>query len=812
MKVSWRWLGRHVDLAGLTPQQVVEDLTLSVCEVEGLEPFAPALAEVTVGHVVQREQHPDADKLSLCRVDVGAGEPLQIVCGAPNVRQGLKVAVAQVGATLPGDFKIKKSKIRGVESHGMICSERELGLGEEHDGIWELPADAQVGARVSDAVDVGDWVIEIDNKSLTHRPDLWGHRGMAAEVAALYGRSLEPLDTALPATGAATPWPVRIESPACSRYVALALDGARATKSPEWLRHLLLAVGQRPIDCLVDLSNFVMLDLAQPNHLFDRARLSPEGIVVRAARAGETLTTLDGVERKLLESDLLICSGPEPVALAGVMGGEGSKVEGATDALLLEVAAFAPAGVRRTSARLGLRTDASARFEKSLDPHLPLEAAGHFVRLLQELQPEVRLPAPATDVGDWSDPSHTLALSSARTRALLGAEVSDERIADILTRLGFGVTPAAGGFAVRVPAARATKDVTVEQDLIEEVGRHFRYGNVPERALVAEIAPPARDAGWQRRMLARALEDRLAGGARFHQVLSYSFQSDALLAGLGLGDLPHVEVHNPVAEGLSRVRRSVLPSLLGRLAANRRLRDDVRLFEVGKGYLPEQAGERGEPREVHELALAWCGAPRAPQRFDDTREARLKGVLEDLLRALQLPQPTWRAATAEERPAWAHPGRSAVAVLAPDAPPAALLAPLDPALARALELEGELESETACALVSLDVLLATPRAPQAYRPAPAFPGAKVDVALALPAEVTADQVREVLLRAGKGQAGGLELFDVYQGERLGAGRRSLAWHVTLQAPDRSPTEKDVAKFLDRLAREAEGLGGELRRE
>lgn len=812
MKLSWRWLSRHVDLAGLTPQRVVEDLTLSVCEVEGLEPFAPALGAVTVGHVVAREKHPDADKLSLCTVDVGAGEPLGIVCGAPNVRAGLKVAVAQVGTTLPGDLKIKRSKIRGVESNGMICSERELGLGEEHDGIWELPSDAPVGRSVAEGLGLADWVIEIDNKSLTHRPDLWGHRGMAAEIAALHGRSLKPLQGALPATGKGAAWPVRIESPACSRYVALPIDGARATRSPDWLRQLLLAVGQRPIDVLVDLSNFVMLDLGQPNHLFDRARLSSEGIVVRQARAGERLTTLDGVERKLAESDLLVCSGSEPVALAGVMGGAGSKVEGATDALLFEAAAFAPAIVRRTSARLGLRTDASARFEKSLDPHLPLVAAGHFVHLLRELQPELRLPAPATDVGSWKDPALTLRLSTARTRALLGAEIADARIGEILTRLGFAVKPAAGGFEVRVPSARATKDVTLEVDLIEEVGRHFRYGNVPERALLAEITPPARDAHWQRRLLARELEDRLAGAARFHQVLSYSFVPDTMLAALGLADQPHVEVLNPVAEGLTRVRRSVLPSLLSRLADNRRVREDVRLFEIGKGYLPEQARESGEPREVHELGIVWCGAPHTPARFDDTRLARLQALVEDLFLRCERPAPAWRTASDAERPAWAHPGRSAVACLAEGAAPAALLAPLDPALMRALSLEGELESEVACAVVSLDVLLQTPRAPRTWRAPAAFPGAKLDVALALPASVAAAQAQAAILRAGKGQAFEPELFDVYQGGALGEGRRSLAWHVTLQVPDRSPSEKDVAKFLERLAREAEALGGELRRE
>jgi phenylalanyl-tRNA synthetase beta chain len=256
----------------------------------------------------------------------------------------------------------------------------------------------------------------------------------------------------------------------------------------------------------------------------------------------------------------------------------------------------------------------------------------------------------------------------------------------------------------------------------------------------------------------------------------------------------------------------VLPSLLARLAANRRLREDVRLFEIGKGYLPEHVDARGQPREVHELALVWCGAVRPARRFDDARVPRLQGVVEDLLAHLELPAPAWRAAGDAERPSWAHPARSAVACLGEGAAPAALLAPLDPALARALELEGELESEVAAAVVSLDVLLDTPRAPRHHRPVPEFPGAKLDVALALPAEVQAAQAREAILRAGKGQAETLELFDVYQGERLGAGRRSLAWHVTLQLPDRSPAEKDVAKFLERLGREAEALGGELRRE
>jgi phenylalanyl-tRNA synthetase beta chain len=811
LKLSWRWLQRHVDLSGLTPQGVAEDLTLSVAEVEGLEPFAPVLNDVTVGHVLQRAAHPDADKLSVCSVDVGGAAPLSIVCGASNVRTGLKVAVATVGTSLGPELKIKKSKIRGVESAGMICSERELGLGDEHAGIWELPEDAAVGRPVGAALGLADWVIEIDNKSITHRPDLWGQRGMAAEIAALYKRALQPLDTSLPATGKAPGPVVRIEASGCTRYVALCIDGARAGRSPFWLRSLLLAVGQRPIDLLVDLSNFVMLDLGQPNHLFDRSRLSPEGIVVRSARAGERLTTLDGVERTLVPGDLLICSGPEPVALGGIMGGAGSMVSTDTQSLLLEAAAFDAATVRRTSARLGLRTDASARFEKSLDPHLPLAAAAHFARLLAELQPGVRLPSAPTDVGGWRDPSRSLRLRSERVRALLGVPIEDAQIADILGRLGFGVKSAQGGFEVRVPAARATKDIEVEQDLIEEVGRIWRYGNVPESSLVAPLAPPPRDEVWMRRILVRALEDRLAGGARFHQALSYSFVSDALLEHLGCSNQPHVEIQNPVAEGLRRVRRSVVPSLLGLLAANRRRREDVRLFEIGKGYLPEGVNARGEPAELHELGLVWAGAPQTPQRFDDTRAAGLQGVVDDLLSCIERAPLVWRAAPDGERPTWAHPARTLAGCLPGEERPAVVLGPLDPALARGLGLEGELESEVAVAAVSIDLLLASPVQRKRYVPVSEFPPAKLDVALALPAEVTAAAAREAIERAGKGQAGAIELFDVFTGERLGAGRRSLAWHVVLAVPDRSPSEQDVAKFLSRLEREAAQLGGELRR-
>ncbi len=799
MYISYRWLQRHVNLDGITPEQLCDDLTLSTAEVEGLEPFAPHLGQVTVGHVLEREQHPDADKLGVCRVDVGGEEPLQIVCGAPNVKGGIHVAVATIGTVLPGDFKIKKSKIRGVESVGMICSERELGLGEDHDGIWVLPDGVVKGEAVGPQVHAEDWIIEIDNKSLTHRPDLWGHRGIAGEIAAIYSRELLPLDDSLPRLGGGDPFPVSIDDPACSRYLGLAIDGVRQERSPLWLRMLLLAVEQRPMDLLVDLSNFVMLDIGQPNHAFDRRQLS-DGIQVRKARASESIQTLDEEQRELGDSDLLICSGDEPVALAGIMGGQASKVAPDTSEMLLEVATFDPAVVRRTSARLGLRTDSSARFEKHLDPTLPTRAAGHFAQLLRGIQPDVTFPAALTDLGEWKDPASTLRLRTARVSSALGRAFEPAEIQGILERLGFGVTPAADGFDVAVPSARATKDVTIEVDLIEEIGRIHRYGALPTAELMAPVRPAPRDPA---RQLVRRLSDRLAGAARFHEVLSYSFQSDDLLVSVGMDGQDHVSVINPVAQGEAKIRRDVLPSLLDKVLGARRERDEVRLFEVGKGYRPRTGESGAEPKEVHQLALVMAGLPGTDCL------GRLQAEVFDAIAEAERPAPEVRAAT--DQPGWAHPVRGLELCLPGQEAPVAHLAAVDPGVLAALGLVGDHKSEVAAAVLSLDGLLAAEAVPRAYRALSRYPGVKVDVALRAPDDLAAADLIAAIHTAGKGSVADVELFDLYRGESVGAGAKSLAFHVLLQSGKKTLSDKDGAKFLDRLERGLQALGAELRR-
>ncbi|MFP6654083.1 MAG: phenylalanine--tRNA ligase subunit beta, partial [Myxococcota bacterium] len=684
----------------------------------------------------------------------------------------------------------------------------------EHDGIWVLPKDAEVGAKVATALDVDDWIIEIDNKSLTHRPDLWGHRGIAREIAAIYGRPLLPLETTLPSsTGSATPYPVTIESTRCSRYLAFPIDGVKKCPSPDWLQWLLLAVDQRPIDLLVDLSNFVMLDLGQPNHVFDRKRLDaeePRGIVVRDATDGEKINTLDGEERVLGTADLLICAGAEPIALAGIMGGELSKVADETNSLLLEVATFDAVTVRRTSTRIGLRSESSARFEKTLDPTLPLTAVGHFSRLLSSIVPEASFPSPITDTGDWRDPSSEIELRCDRVRTALGKALSNAEIQQILERLSFRVDamgdPEEGRFQVSVPSFRASKDITIEQDLVEEIGRIHRYDNIPEQPMVFDLVPPPRN---DRRRLVRQLQNRLSGGARFHECLSYSFIADSLLEKMSEIDRPHVSVINPVVKGEAKIRRSVAPSLLSALEANRRNRTDVRLFEIGKGYEPENANSQGEPRERHLLALAWAGtSPGKKARYDENRMMGLQAIVEDLIRSHGCAVPNW---TKEgTRPAWAHPEKCLFLISEEATTPIAVVAELEPGLAPAIGLTGDLESEVAIAELCLDALLDVESAGATYRPLPRFPGIKVDVAVAVAESTPAAELLALIEEAGKKQVAGIELFDLYRGQSVGSGRKSLAFHVLLQSDKKTLTDKDEQKFLKRFEQIVAAAGGELR--
>lgn len=803
MLISLNWLNDYVDLSDLTPEQVGELLSLHTAEVEGIEEVGASIADVVVGEVLERDQHPDADKLSVTTVSYGAEENVGVVCGAPNVRAGLKIAFAPIGSKLPGDLKIKKAKLRGVVSCGMICSERELEMSDEHGGILELPEDAPVGVPLVEYLGLRDFVIELDNKSLTHRPDLWGHYGFARELAAILGRELKPLALAQVEREDSPSEPddrfaVRIEDPESCRFYAgleVSLDGAPGP-SPEWMQRRLRAVGQRPIDLLVDLTNYLLLETGQPTHAFDRSKVRGDLIRVRRADAGETLTTLDDQERALTSEDLLIADAEGGVALAGVMGGANSEVGEGTSTILLEAAHFAPTRVRRTAHRLNLRTEASSRFEKMLDPAGAWEAVERFVALLQQLRPEAKVLGPARCAGSSAPDEVQLQLDASRTAELLGLSLSTEEVSDILTRLGFTVSASGDQLTVDVPSWRSSKDVRKPIDLVEEVGRLAGYHRIEAQPLVAPIeAIPADPI----RQLTRRLGQRLMGAHQAFESQGYTFLHRDWADWLDQPRDSFVLVDNPVQDGVDLVRQDCVPSLLDQTAGNWRTVPSGALFEMGKGYTP-QGSEL--PSQRRWLCVTLWQRGEEKHHGPGSAFGRARALAEDLLRTAGV---EWSAATAsgDDLPGWGHPAQ---ALLYGDG--GMLVSAVHPRVRAALDLA---EAKLTVVRIDLEAMLAAQDQKTNFQPPSKFPAIKCDVALALPVALPYAEVEAALRKAGGKTLVDLELFDVYEeGALAEQGQRSLAFHASLQAGDRTLSDKDEQKFLRKIGEAAERLGGSLR--
>ena len=800
MKISLGWIAEWVDLSGEAPERLAELLSLHTAEVEGVEHTGAAIADVLVGEVVECGRHPDADKLSVTRVTVGSGEPVPVVCGASNVRAGLKIAFAPVGSRLPGDLKIKKAKLRGQVSEGMICSTRELELGDDHSGILELPADAPLGVPLVEYLGLRDAVLELDNKSLTHRPDLWGHYGFARELAAILERPLAPLTVgAWP--DAASRWQVELaDAQGCPHYLALEieLDGP-PRESPAWLQQRLRAVGQRPVNDIVDLTNYLLQETGQPTHAFDADTLRGGKVVVRAARSGERITTLDGSVRTLEESDLVIADAERALALAGVMGGAETEVGATTTRILLESAVFQPVRVRRTALRLGLRTEASTRFEKSLDPALARQALERFVSLLARLRPEARILSAPAAAGAAAAPQRELLLDPERAAQRLGVDLDRDAARGILERLGFGVRDAEqGGLAIRVPSWRATKDVTLPVDLEEELGRIHGYHRIRPQPLQAPVVPPQQFPG---RLLGRRLLGRMVGAHGAHETQAYSFLDRDWARRLGLETEAFVQVGNAMQKGVDLMRRDPVPSLLDQAVGNLRARPEGRLCELAKGYEP---GPGVEPIERRWLALLAWAPEDAPLQGRDSLFGALRSAAEDLLR-IALPGGGVVATAGAARP-WAHPVHALTWRHAEHA--VAEAARIHPALAAELDAP---RVRLGALLLDLDALLAVgDGATSGFRSPSRYPGIKLDVALAMPTATPYAEVEAMLRRAGGKLLAELELFDVFEGAPLAAGQRSLAFRILLQADDRTLGDAEEQALLGRVAKAAEALGGALR--
>ncbi len=788
MKLTYRWLQEFAHQT-VSPTVLAEQLTLTGLEVEALTPVAPPFTGVIVGEVLSAARHPDAEKLSVCEVTTTGADRLQIICGARNVRAGLKVALATVGAHLPGDVTIKRAKLRGLESHGMLCSARELGLGDNHEGILELEPDAALGIDVRAALDLDDTILEV--KATPNRGDCMSVFGIARDyVAAQDRRYLQAQAAAVPAVSEER-WPLRIDAPiACPRFAARVIRGTRpGVASPAWLQERLRRIGLNSISPLVDVTNYVAAEFGQPMHAYDLARLAGT-LHVRWAKPDERITLLDDKEYTLNPDFLVVADDAGAAGIAGIMGGRPTAIGDSTTDVLLEAAHFTPAAVAGRARRLGLFTDAAQRFERGVDPHLPMLALERATALLLaivggEPGPVLRVEAdaeptaPGPHVG-----AERLALRRSRLTRLLGTAVPDAEVTAVLAAISPQVQATAEGWEVVSPPHRF--DLKIEVDLIEEVARLRGFDSIPESpALVPQVPGEATESRVPNERLLSALIDR-----GYREAITYSFVDPSLQRQL-FPTTPALELANPLSTELSAMRVSLWPGLL--LAARdnlRRQQTRVRLFEFGKKFDLQGA----ELLEIESLAGVVTGS-RSPEQWGEPQAAMdfydIKADLESLLtlagdaQALRfLPEPL----------ACLRPGRAARIYRGDHA--IGWLGELHPQLVRSLGLsltpvlfDLEVASAFACNILT-------------FKKISKFPSVRRDLAIVVDESLPLAVLKENVNVSAAGLLSELRIFDIYRGSKIDSGRKSIALGLILQDSSRTLTDVDadavVTKVITRL--------------
>jgi phenylalanyl-tRNA synthetase beta chain len=783
MKFSYQWLSELVPGLAEDPAGLQRLITMKTAECEGIEPAGAHFAQVVAARVLSVHPLPKG-KNKAVKIDAGDGREVSVVCGAQNVRPGLLAPWVPPGTTLD-DKTIGRTVIEGVESEGMLASAAELGINRDHTGLLEL-TDIAPGQRLSGLVP--DWIIEIDNKSLTHRPDLWGHYGMAREVAAITGQSLrDPVRSELLPQGAA-PIGVEIEDHAlCPRYSALRFETVEVKPSPLWLQARLEHIGLNPINNIVDVTNYVLAELPQPMHAFDADKLAGGTIFVRTARAGEKLAALNGETYTLHPADLVIADASGPIALAGVIGGADTAISETTKRVVLESANFQASSVRLTSARHKLRTDASMRFEKSLDPENTLRGLARAVELFQTVCPSIY---PSGGVADTRAPlPHTapIALPMNLVVRKLGKQIPQQQVTAILHALGFETLETTPGvLTVTVPTWRATKDISLKDDLVEEIGRMVGYDQItPTPPLLAAVVPPPNPV---RHFLRNVRAQLVAQG--FTEVYNYSFVNEAETAKFLLNIRDHIGVRNPIASELTHLRRSLLPGLFRNIVSNVRHFSQFRLFEIGGEIHPNSANTL--PDEIAHLAAALYDA-----RADEQDFFELKRVAECLFPEARL--------SAAEALAYEHPARAAHIQWRGST--IGRLFELHPSL---LEAEG-IGGRAMLFDINLEVArkLAASR-DLSYLPLRRYPTSDFDLSVVADSKTPVADIQDRLVGFAGSDLVAIDFIRQYDGPPLASGQKSVSYHLKVGALDHTMSTDEATEIRNRIIRGMQNAGFELR--
>jgi len=778
----------------LSGRELADLITMKTAEVEGFTDYAQIFENMVVGEVLELKEHPNADALKLAVTNIGK-KKAQIICGGSNLKEGMKVAVALPGAKVrwhgEGDLiELEAATIRGEESYGMICASNEIGMGEskgkEIMDISHIKSPA--GTPLADALDKQDLVFEIDNKSLTHRPDLWGHLGFARELALITETEFNPhqIETDFPAKGKEVKLKVK-DKEIINRWNSLVIEGITVKESPQWLRGHLEAVGVTPVNNIVDITNYVMLELGQPMHAYDADVLGKLNLEIRFAKKDEILETIDHKNRKLTKEDAILLTNGKPTMLLGIMGGANSEINDKTTTILLESANFDSTIIRKASQRHGLRTDASQRFEKSLDPHICELAIKRAYELIVKICPGAQASGPLTDKWITKPKETKVELNTNKVRSFIGVGIHDETIKKILEQLEFLVKEKKEHlFEVTIPSFRATKDVNIEVDLIEEVARIYGYEQIEPNIPQLSTKVPTQNLPRKREHQAREILSSLT----LTEVLNYSFYSKTDLQNCFLEEESHLKLKNYLSEEQTHMRTSLLPNILKNIHLNLKNFDEIQIFEIGRTY-----PDTGEffPAEEEKIALAVVS---------ENSFLKLKGILQTFFE--QFSHQHYKFKRDESPNPQAHPNKAAV-ILDETENQLATIYNVHP-----LILENfDLETEIAYAEVNLGRLVHDETHSAEFTPLPKYPDLDFDISVVIDKRTSARDLEEAI-KSSSDLIHNIELFDLYEGENIPQNKKALAYKVTLRNLEKTLTDEVMTAVQEKAFNNLTKLGGEIR--
>lgn len=791
MKVSYKWLKEYLDLSDVTPDELAEKMSRTGIEVDDVIYPGKGLSKIVVGETLSVVDHPDSDHLHVCQVNIGTEEPIQIVCGAPNVAAGQKVIVALHGARITGNAKIKKGKMRGQESNGMICSLAELGYSESvvskkyADGIFVLPAEAVPGTEVVDLLELDDAILDID--ITPNRADALSMRGSAYEVAAIYNKALKfPEAPVSEKTGSVTDYiKVAVEDPNdAPAYHIQVIKDVKIAESPLWLQNKLMNGGIRPINNVVDITNYILLEYGQPLHAFDYDQIGSKEIIVRRAKENETMTTLDGVERTLDTDNIVITNGTAPIALAGVMGGLDSEITDGTVTVALEAALFNPVLIRKTAGKFNLRSESSSRFEKGINVATIRTAGQHAAELIHELAGGTIVAGTASvDTVEVKDTEVVISLE--KINRSLGTAISSGEVTAIFNQLGFASTFDGEIFTVAVPPRRW--DISIYADILEEVARIYGYDNLPETLPITPALPTALTPKQHTMRITR----RFMEGAGLTQNISYVLTTAEKAREYAVEDKEGIRLAWPMSEDRSTLRMNLLSTLLDNAAYNvARKNTDIQFYEIGRVFFP--SADSVLPIEAERLAGVMTGMAYQKDwqmAAEPVNFYHAKGVLDGYFETMGLSDQIRFEAAKDLK--WMHPGRTAAVYLG-DAY-IGYVGQVHPATANAYDLK-----ETYAFEIDFEAIIAAPKEVITQQPIPKFPGVTRDVALLVDETVTHQQIVKTIKENGGKFLKDVHLFDIYQGKGIEDGKKSVAYSMSFLNPEATLVDEDINKAFTKL--------------